>query len=131
MDKLDQSAQGEIDFENIFEKSPDLVCILDREHNIIRTNKAFVERVGISSRSLVGAKCFWCVHQRDVVPDFCPHSQLLKDGKEHTAELFIEQLGGWFSVTATPLLNNEGDISGSIHIARGITTRIKTDNKHQ
>ena len=126
MDKLEQPSRREIDFENIFEKSSDLICILDREHNIVRGNKAFSERINISSDSLVGSKYFWCIYQKDEPPDFCPHSLSLKDGKEHNAELFIKSLDGWFSVTATPLLNAECKITGSIFVARDITEQKLT-----
>jgi len=127
MDKLNKSAFSEIDFEHIFDLSPDLIFILDRDHNIIRANQAMGERVGVSSESLVGSKCFWCMHQTDELPAFCVHSQVLKDGKEHRAEIFIEHLDGWFFVTATPLLDKDGAIIGAIHIARDFSDRKRDE----
>jgi len=131
MDKLNQLKYSEIDFERIFDLSPDLIFILDRDHNIIRANQTMAERVGVSSVSLVGSKCFWCIHQTDKPPAFCVHSQMLKDGKEHLAEIFIEHLGGWFSVTASPLRNKEGTIIGAIHIARDFTERKRIERMLQ
>ncbi len=121
METLNKPTRSAIDFEHIFEISPDLILILDRDYTIIRANKAFSKRLNISSGSLVGSKCFWCIYQKDEPPDYCPHTQLLKDGMEHTTELFLESLTGWFSITATPLLNDKGEISGSIYIAHDIT----------
>lgn len=129
MNKLNPSKYKEFDFEHIFDMSPDLICILDCEHNIIRANQSMVKRVGVSSEKLCGSKCFWIMHQKDEPPAFCVHSQMLYDGQPHTCEMFIEQLEGWFSVNATPLLNNEGNIIGSIHIARDISDFKQTEKK--
>ena len=49
----------------------------------------------------------------------------MADGKEHTAEVHEERLGGDFLVTTTPLLDEQGDIFGSVHVARDITERKK------
>jgi PAS domain S-box-containing protein len=129
MEKLDQPSFTEINFEHIFDVSPDLIFILDEEQNIIRANRAMALRLGVSAESIVGQKCFLCIHQKTKSPDFCAHAQLLKDGQEHTTELFIEHMRGWFSITVTPLLNKEGKITGAIHIARDITERKKTEEK--
>jgi len=123
MDQLNTPKLKGIDFEYIFDMSPDLIFILDDEHNILRANRTLINLAAVSSELLVGSKCFLCMHQRNEPPASCPHSQLIEDGKEHTAEIFLEHLNGWFSVTVAPLLNKEGNISGSIHIARDITER--------
>ena len=123
MDELNRHTHTEIDFEHIFDVSPDPVCILDLDHKIIRANQAFNKRVGISSNEVIGAKCFQCVHKMDEPPSFCVLSQMLKEGKKVTTDMPIECLDGWFSVTASPLRNTEGAIIGAIHIARDITKR--------
>ena len=117
----------EIDFKDIFDASPDLVCILDPEHNIIRANQVLTDALGVSSEALTGSKCFWNIHQTDEPPTWCIHEQMLKDGQSHTIELFIEPLDGWFSVTATPLRNKEGKMVGAIHIAREISERKQAE----
>jgi len=129
MDKLYEPMLQEVDFEHIFDISPDLLCILDLEHNIIRANQAFLRRVDISSKKIFGSKCFWCMHQKDKPHTLCVHLQMLKDGQVHTVEMFLEPLDGWFSITVTPLRDKEGKITGSIHIARDITERKKTEEK--
>ncbi|MCX6286529.1 MAG: PAS domain-containing protein [Bacteroidetes bacterium] len=121
MDNLNKHKSSEIDFKHIFDISPNLIFILDTEHNIIRANQAIAKRVGVEEDTLVGLKCFWCMHQMDQPHEFCAHAQLLKDGKEHNAEMFIEHLKGWFSINVTPMLDEEGKITGSMHIARDIT----------
>jgi len=127
MDTLNKPAPGEMDFEHIFNISPDLIFILDRDHNIIRANRALMDRAGVSPGELAGSKCFQCIHRKDGKPGFCAHEEFFQDGQEHTTEMFLENFNGWFSVTVTPLRNGEGNITGSIHVARDITERRQTE----
>jgi len=46
MDKLKQLTPNDFDCEHIFDASPDPICIIDSEHNLIRANQAFIKRVG-------------------------------------------------------------------------------------
>lgn len=114
-----------IDFEHIFNISPDLIFILDLENNILCANQALAERVGVLPQELNGTKCFRIMHQKDEPPAFCVCNQLLKNEPDHTYEMFIENMGGWFNISVTPLLNDDGVMEGSIHIARN-----NTDRKH-
>ena len=127
MDELNLPSSSEIDFEQIFDFSPNLICVLDREHNIIRGNQAMAKFTGISTDELVGLKCYQCVHQTDEPPSFCELSKILEDGQELTDEMFLENLDKWFSVSATPLRNKVGTITGAIHIARDITDRKRIE----
>jgi len=129
MDTLNQPVFGEIDFEHIFDLSPNLIFILDRKHTIVRANESFSKQVGIPSELLVGSKCFWCMHKMDEPPAFCVHSLLLQDGKTHTTDVFIERLNGWFSLSVKPLMDKKGSITGSMHIARDITERKRKEEE--
>ncbi|MCX6281243.1 MAG: PAS domain S-box protein [Bacteroidetes bacterium] len=128
MDKLICSPSGEIDFENIFNITPDLIFILDNEYNILRTNDAFTKRIGISLNELIGSKCYQCLHHTNEPPADCPHAKMIKDGHEHTEEMFSEHLNGWFSVLAEPLKDGQGKVWGSLHIAREITGNKRTED---
>ena len=54
-------------------------------------------------------------------PSFCPHSKVLEDGKEHSAEVVEEILGGVFDVTVSPLRDQSGHLVGAVHVAHDIT----------
>jgi PAS domain S-box-containing protein len=116
-------AKAKADWEKTFDAVPDAIAILDIDHKIIRANHALASRLGISAGQVVGKLCYKTLHGTDVPPPFCPHQQLLADGNEHVVEMDIERLGGHFSVSASPLRDDEGRLTGSVHVARDITDR--------
>ncbi|MGA2507745.1 MAG: ATP-binding protein [Chitinispirillaceae bacterium] len=117
------------EWERTFESVPDLIALLDRDHHIVRVNKAMADKMGVSSQEAVGMRCYECVHGTDAPPAFCPHQMMLRDGKEHTVELHEERLGGDFLVSTTPLFDQEGKMVGSVHVARDITERKKAEKE--
>ncbi len=117
------------EWEQTFDTIPDLVAILDAEHRILRVNRAMSDRLGVAPDQCVGLKCHEAVHGLYHPPAFCPHSLTCRDGKEHTAEVHEPRLGGDFLVSTTPRLNEQGQLVGSVHVARDITERKKAEEK--
>ncbi len=118
-------ARAKREWERTFDSMPDLVAILDAKHRIVRVNRAMAERLGLTPEQCVGRSCFESVHGQHQPPAFCPHTLSVADGKEHTAEVHEERLGGDFLVTTTPLVDEQGQVAGSVHVARDITERNK------
>jgi PAS domain S-box-containing protein len=118
-------------WKHVFDALPDLIAILDRNHMVVKINKAMAERLGVSPDEGVGLHCYEVVHHTDAPIMGCPHSKLLKDGLEHTSEVQEDNLGGYFLVTVSPIMNSEGEVLGSVHIARDITDRRKMEQKLQ
>ena len=116
------------EWEWTFNSLPDLITILDNNHRVIKVNKAMAERVNLRAEDLKGKQCYEAVHGTDCPIDNCPHSLLLSDGVEHTSEVQEDNLGGYFLVTATPIIDEGGNVKGSVHVARDITKRIEMEN---
>lgn len=117
------------DWERTFDSVPDLVAILDNQFRIMRANRPMAEQLGVSPEKAIGLFCYQCVHELNDPPDFCPHLQTVKDGKEHTAEVHEPRLGGDFLVSTTPLRDEKGRMIGSVHVARNITERKKVEKE--
>jgi len=125
-------AEGQIlrakeEWERTFDTVPDLICILDAQHTILRINLRMAEKLGISPSEAVGKTCYECVHGLQSPPNFCPHAQLLKDKQEHTAEFHESRLGGDFLLTCTPWRDRDGQVLGSVHVAHDITERKRDE----
>ena len=116
-------------WELTFDAIPDLITILDRDHRVVKVNKAMAERLKKSPHACVGIICYKAIHNCDNPPENCPHILLLKDGLEHVTEIEEKNLGGYFIVTASPIKDNEGNVLGSIHIAHDITHRKEIEKK--
>jgi PAS domain S-box-containing protein len=112
---------------NTFNGVPDLIAVIGKDHRILRINKAMAENLGITPEQAVGMRCYEVVHRSGLPPVNCPHEMLLKDGKEHTAEVHEDNLGGDFLVTVSPLHDDAGMLVGSIHVARDITERKQVE----
>jgi PAS domain S-box-containing protein len=115
-------------WEYTFDAIPDLVSILDDQYRIVRANKAMASKLNVTPEECAGLTCYKAVHGTDEPPSFCPHRQLLKDGLEHTAEVYEDCFGGYFLVSVSPLRNSEGKLLGSVHVARDINERKQAED---
>ena len=109
------------EWERTFDAVPDLISIIDDRHQIVRANRAMVERLALTTHQCVGQLCYEAVHGTTCPIETCPHRLTLIDGREHTAEIHEEHLGGDFLVTTTPLTDDAGKRVGSVHVARDIS----------
>lgn len=115
------------ELERTFDAIPDFIAVLDTQHRIVRVNKSMGTRLGLQPEEAIGLKCYKCVHNTTSPPEFCPHSQLMLDGREHTVEIHEKNLGGDFIVTVAPLHDVRGEIIGSVHVAHDITARKRAE----
>jgi len=115
------------EWKKTFNSVPDLIAILNKEHRIIRVNKAMASRLNTTSNKCIGLNCYECVHGADKPIKNCPHSLTISDGKEHVAEVEEARLGGTFLVSTTPIFDKNGKVMGSVHVARDITERKKME----
>ncbi len=117
------------DWERTFDAVPDFVSIMDTNYHIVRANQSMAKQLGVTPEEASGSICYECIHGTSSPPNNCPHAQLIKDGKQHTAELHEPRLGGDFIVSATPLHDEHGKLIGSVHVARNITQRKKAEEE--
>jgi PAS domain S-box-containing protein len=123
-DALDRVSQ---EWERTFNAISDLVMVLDDQHKILRANKAMADALQTTEPDLIGKLCFELVHGEKEPPVFCPHVQLLADGREHSAEVVEPRLGGIYDVRVSPLVGQNGQITGSVHVTRDITEQKKAE----
>jgi len=94
------------------------VFVLDREHRLLRVNRAACERLGIDAEDVLGRPCYRLVHGRDDPVEGCPHERLLADGLAHVAEIDEPRLGGRVHVSCSPLTDADGHLAGCAHVVR-------------
>lgn len=117
------------EWECTFDSIPDLIAILDDQHRVVRANPAMAERLDLSPGECVGMPCYKAVHGMEAPPEFCPHSRTMADCREHALEVLEERLGGHFLISTTPIVNDDGQITGTVHVARDITERKQMEEE--
>ena len=117
----DEVLRAKNEWERTFDAVPDLIAVLDRDQRIVRVNKAMADRLGIQPQDAIGKHCYEVVHHLGMPPRSCPHQLLLSDGKEHSSEIHEDTLHGDFLVTASPLRDVSGTLTGSVHVLHDIS----------
>jgi PAS domain S-box-containing protein len=117
------------EWERTFKSIPDLIAILDGGHRVVRVNPAMAKRLGCTPDDCVSLPCYATVHGSETPPSFCPHAQTMADGREHTVEVHEERLGGDFLVSTSPILDEQGQMIGTVHVARDITERKRAEEE--
>ena len=108
-----------------------IITLHDTEYNIIYHNKQ--TRIS-SGGDHVGQKCYRAYEGRERVCDGCPVEEAFKDGKSHISEkqrvLPSGELSFW-EITANPIRDAKGRVVSCLEIARNITERKHTEEKHR
>lgn len=123
---LQQAAE---EWARTFDSVPDLISIIDKNHTVIRANKALAQRLGLTTDQCKGIRCYEAIHGLSCAPGFCPHSQTIFDGETHTSEVHEPHLNSDFLVSTAPLTDNRGNFIGSVHVARDITLRKQLEQQ--
>jgi len=114
------------DWNKTFDSISDLVFLQDRDFNITRANKAFADMMKMKPEEIVGRKCYELLHKRDSPWPACPFERTKKDGLPHVEEVDDPAIGLPLLVTTSPILDDQGQCIGSVHIAKDISEMKKT-----
>jgi len=116
-------SQEKVEWERTFNSVPDLIAVIGNDFSIRKVNKALSERLGEAPDSIEGTLCYHLFHDADAPPSFCPHFKMHRDPSSNSIEIYSGKLDGHFLVSVDPLYDENGEILGSVHIARDITER--------
>jgi len=119
--------QAKEEWERTFDAIEDPLMILDGNHRIIKANKALANKLGVAHPVIEGLTCYEHVHGTNGPTEHCPHARLLASGESCSEDIYEDRLGGYYSVSVSPLYDPEGKLYGSVHIARDITERKKAE----
>jgi PAS domain S-box-containing protein len=111
------------EWEMTFNSITDLVFIQDKDFTIKKVNKTFAAALKMNPKDIIGKKCYDILHNLDHPWPGCPLKKAKQDGASHTEEVNDPHIGIPLLVTASPIIDANGEIIGAVHIARDITER--------
>jgi len=128
-----KNAEDELDkawreWETTFDATKDSIILTDNEFRIIEANVATSQLFGKPIDQIVGMTCWKLIHGSDKPPKNCPLKKI-KDTKKHEEiELYLSEKGIWVEASVSPILDQQGNINGVIHIIKDITEHKKADD---
>jgi PAS domain S-box-containing protein len=103
---------------NVFNCIQDGVSVLSKDLNIISYNPTIEKWHG---KDLTGKKCYRIFHGREEPCEVCPSIRAIRE-KTMQREI-VHDLIGWKEIYAYPLVNDDGEVTGTIEQVRDITER--------
>lgn len=107
---------------NTFDAITDFVSVLDKDFRIVKVNKALAGFLHKKPEELVGKHCFEVMHGRTSHWEGCPHDQMMQEGKAVTLVVDDPYIGIPLLITASPIFDAGGNLVGSVHVAKDIST---------
>ncbi|MCX7988869.1 MAG: PAS domain S-box protein [Thermodesulfovibrio sp.] len=113
--------QAEKEMEMLFDSITDLLYYTDEYYSIKKVNKAFLKKIGKEEKDVINKKCFQIIHRTEHPLRNCPHRQAIDNKKEKIAEIEEDYLDGTYLVSSSPIFDKDGNLRGTINLARDIT----------
>lgn len=107
-------------WQRTFDSITDFVFLMDMNCHILQVNRSFAEKLNREPKSFIGQKCHDVVHRQDHYWMTCPMKDLRMDGKPSTREVSGFD-GTPLLVTVAPILDDDKNVVGAVHIAKDIT----------
>ena len=117
------------EWQTTFDIVQDAIWVLGADQRILRANQAAEAIFGCPLAEMTGRRCFDVAHHTDDSISGCPFCLMRGSRQRESFEMQLNER--WFEVTADPLLDENGNLIGAVHIARDITERKQAEEKIQ
>jgi len=117
------------EWSKIFDATSDIVFVQDKDFKVIKVNKSACDVLKVKPEDLIGKKCYEVLHKSNKPWPNCPLAKALKDKRPHTEEVYDPNIGIPLLISTSPLFDENGELTGVVHIAKDITSRKMTEEK--
>jgi PAS domain S-box-containing protein len=116
----EQLCLAEREWQITFDAISDPICLLSKDCTIIKSNKAFDELVDSKNNPIEGQRCYQLIHgwSKALNPN-CPFFLSQQSKKREQQEADIK--GHTYQLIVDPILTQEGEFIGAVHIFKDIT----------
>jgi len=103
------------------------IFLIDLDYKILHCNRTTLNFLGKSKyNEVIGHSCWEIMHRTPEPVEWCPVRKMLESGRR---EIFVQELmGKWVEISADPVFDDEGNISGAVHVITDITNRKQIED---
>ena len=117
------------EWKDIFEAIGHMTMIMDKDHRILKANKAIFEEFSLNERTIIGKRCYEVFHHSGSPHHKCPMENALTTKCVEASEITFENGDKSYIVSCTPVYNGKGKLQKIIHIATDITQRKQLEKE--
>lgn len=110
-----------------FDAIQDAVAILDMDHRILRCNRRMRDFIDKPWDKIIGSSCFKLIHGLDGPPENCPFVRAICSLSREEWETSVGD--NVYNVIADPIIDENGLVTGIVHIIKDITESKQTEKK--
>lgn len=114
-------SRSQKEWQETFDAITDLICVIDKDFNIVKANRAFHEYFSLSPHEEMSKKCHQLLgtcHGAD-----CLHIKGMENGKPLSSEIYEAKTGKILQLSFFPYFSSEGHPLGSILVGKDITEK--------
>ena len=122
-----RKAAGE--WRQCFDALEDLVVVIDNNYRVQRCNRAMSKYLGLDFSQIVGQPCYRLLHGTSCPLPECLHKRMLQTGKAVTDDQRDPKTGVLFSVTVSPITDDQGQPLGNVHLYKDVTEQRRREQE--
>jgi PAS domain S-box-containing protein len=115
------------EWQSTFDSVQDLIMILDTEFRIQKVNTSTVSFFNLPVSQILGRSCTVLMHGTESCITECPASRAFQTRQHQETEVFDSNKNIWLLVTADPILDALGGVTGVVHVMKDISARKEQD----
>ena len=113
----------EEDWHSSFNSLEDVMLIIDKDYNIENMNDEGLALLKKSRDEVIGRKCYKVIAGVDSPPENCPCMEASRTKKAASIDRYERRFGRYFSIKASPLFDENGEIIRFVALRRDTTER--------
>lgn len=107
------------------------ILVLDCEFTVVRANTAAVSILGRCREEFVGHSCYTLIYGASMPFESCPVKKAFDSRRHEECEIYLDRQGLWLQVSADPIIDERGQLTGFINVLKDITERKQDELKLQ
>ena len=117
------------EWEKTFDAMGDIVTVQDKHMRIVRANRSARNFFHNERETILGKNCYEIFRGISVPCSGCPTITSIQNTESHSETIVHKNLGKVFTVTSSPILDDEGNLQYLVHTAKDITEQKKMEKE--